>query len=166
MSSCALCSAPVKLKGLCRKHYDQERRKTLIKSPEQAERDRAASRAWKQANREHKLAYDRQWRADNPEKSTAKSRRDTAARRAAKAGVESIPFTEDELLSLYGTDCHICLEPIDMTAPRLIGRPGWERGLHIDHLVPLAKGGPNTLANCRPSHGRCNLIKRDRSATL
>jgi len=31
--------------------------------------------------------------------------------------------------------------------------------LHIDHLVPLAKGGSDTLENVRPAHGICNLRK-------
>jgi len=49
--------------------------------------------------------------------------------------------------------------PIDLSAPRQCGKPGWDNGLHIDHLYPLSKGGSDNLDNVRPAHGRCNVIK-------
>ena len=74
--------------------------------------------------------------------------------------VRSVYFTNDELLALYGTDCHICDEPIDLTVPnRRAGSPGWERALHRDHLIALTNGGEDTIENCRPSHALCNLRK-------
>jgi len=33
-------------------------------------------------------------------------------------------------------------------------------GLHIDHVMPLSKGGPDTLENVRPAHGSCNVKKQ------
>ena len=64
-----------------------------------------------------------------------------------------------QVLEVYGTDCHICKNPIDLDAPRKVGIPGWERALHIDHVHPLSKGGLDTIENVRPSHGKCNVIK-------
>jgi 5-methylcytosine-specific restriction endonuclease McrA len=72
-------------------------------------------------------------------------------------------YTETEVLDRYGTVCHICNTEIDMSAPRGTGKPGWEKGLQIDHVIPLSKGGDHTIENVRPSHGHCNLTK---SATL
>ena len=46
-----------------------------------------------------------------------------------------------------------------MNAPRQTGLDGWENGLQIDHLIPISKGGPDTLINVRPTHGLCNLRK-------
>ena len=31
--------------------------------------------------------------------------------------------------------------------------------VHIDHIVPYSKGGPNTLANLQVAHSRCNIRK-------
>lgn len=80
-------------------------------------------------------------------------------RRALKSGADSDPFTVGIVLEVWGTDCHICGNPIDLGAPRRSGDPGWELGLHLDHVVPLSRGGTDTLENVRPSHGRCNLCK-------
>ena len=81
-------------------------------------------------------------------------------RRAMEMGVLSIPYSEQSVLDLYGTNCHICCIEIDLLAPRQAGRfDGWEMGLHIDHLIPISSGGTNTLHNVRPAHARCNLQK-------
>ena len=68
-------------------------------------------------------------------------------------------YSDADVLSTYGLDCHICQIPIDLNAPRRVGRDGWEKGLHIDHVYPLSKGGLDILENVRPAHGKCNIIK-------
>ena len=84
----------------------------------------------------------------------------TARRRAKVRGnAVGAPFTSDDVLALYGTDCHLCLEPINLSAPRRPPAEGWQRGLNIDHVQPLAQGGEHSLENCRPSHAKCNLQK-------
>lgn len=87
------------------------------------------------------------------------ARRAFARRKARKLQNGFEHYTENDVLGLYGTECHICAGPIDLDAPRSIGRMGWENSLHIDHLVPLSKGGSDTIDNVRPSHGKCNLSK-------
>lgn len=71
-------------------------------------------------------------------------------------------FSVNTVLQTYGTDCHLCGYPIDLNAPRLAGRPGWELSLHIDHVVPMSKGGHDALENVRPAHGKCNVVKSNR----
>ena len=68
-------------------------------------------------------------------------------------------YTEKQVLEKYGTNCYLCGEPIDMNAPRSAKTPGWEYGLHIEHVIDMAFGGPDTLDNVRPSHALCNLKK-------
>ena len=68
-------------------------------------------------------------------------------------------YSDKDVLEAYGLDCHICQTPIDLDAPRQVGKDGWEKGLHIDHVYPLSKGGLDTLENVRPAHGKCNVIK-------
>jgi 5-methylcytosine-specific restriction endonuclease McrA len=68
-------------------------------------------------------------------------------------------WSRDMVLETYGTTCHICKATIDLTAPRQVGVPGWESGLHLDHIIPISKGGKDTLENVRPAHAYCNQRK-------
>ena len=80
-------------------------------------------------------------------------------KRAKEYGARHIPYTYQEVLDLYGAICHICNEDINLNAPKSVGKFGWERGLHLDHVIPLSKGGEDTIENIRPAHGQCNLRK-------
>lgn len=124
----------------------------LVKNPDKA---RAAVARWREKNREYDLERTRQYHREHPEKRSEWNNR----RRARRLGNGFEPYTEQQVLDMYGIDCHLCGEPIDLEAGRQIGKVGWEKGLHIDHLLPMAKGGPDTLENVRPSHGKCNLLK-------
>ena len=118
---------------------------------------------WRHKNRDHANAYQRNLRKDNPrwlELHNATARR----RRARIRGQGFEFFTETDVLNKYGNICHICAIEIDISAPRG-GRSkgalelGWELGLHIDHVIPISKGGSDTLDNVRPAHAICNLRK-------
>ena len=115
--------------------------------------------AWCEANKESKAAKQTVYRAANPDI----SRRAQARRRALRLGNGWERYTEQQVLEIYGTDCHICNLPIDLSAPRLIGEQGWENGLHIDHIIPISKGGADMLSNVSPAHGTCNVKKRNKS---
>jgi HNH endonuclease len=71
-------------------------------------------------------------------------------------------FTTEMIVEAYGNICYLCGEAIDLSAKRGVGQAGWEKGLHIDHVIPVSKGGSNTLENLRPTHGLCNIVKRDK----
>lgn len=107
-----------------------------------------------------KIEYHREkgkrYRAENPDKINAIARRKRAKKRAN--GWEK--YTEAQVLEMHGAVCHICGDPIDLTLDRRIGTEGWEMSLHIDHVIPISKGGPDKLSNVKPSHGKCNLKKR------
>lgn len=81
-------------------------------------------------------------------------------RRALEAKVYSERYTETEVLNRWGSNCHLCGGPIDLDAPRAAKNgQGWEKGLHLDHVVPISYGGPDILENVKPSHGICNLSR-------
>lgn len=82
-----------------------------------------------------------------------------ARRKNALLSNQGDVYTEYQVLITYGALCHICNEVIDLTAPRLTGQTGWQRGLHIDHLIPLAKDGADSIENVRPAHAICNIKK-------
>lgn len=63
----------------------------------------------------------------------------------------------DEVVRTYGSNCHICEQPIDPSLPRTS-----KLGLTVDHVIPLSKGGPDTIDNLRPAHWSCNNRKSDK----
>jgi 5-methylcytosine-specific restriction endonuclease McrA len=74
-------------------------------------------------------------------------------------GAKQEPYTYKDVLEKYGSICHLCEKPIDLSAPRGTGLDGWEQGLQVDHVIALSRGGDDTLANVRPAHGKCNILK-------
>lgn len=169
----------------------RNREKTAIQQAryykENVERISKREKSARLANPEHKRELGKAWRLAHPERAREMSRDDYAkhkekrkaahalwrinnptslhrtdhARRARKRNAPSEPYTVQQILGLYGTDCHLCGEPIDLNAPRSQRFPGWERGLHLDHVIPLSKGGSNLISNVKPSHGKCNIAKKD-----
>ncbi|CAB4123862.1 HNHc domain containing protein [uncultured Caudovirales phage] len=112
-------------------------------------------REYYEANKEHIRDMNKLWRAANPSKRREAERRS----RARHFNVEYEYYTEQQVYELYGHTCYLCGTEIDMMATRIIGQPGWEQGYHLEHVVPLSRGGADTLDNVRPSHGVCNLRK-------
>jgi 5-methylcytosine-specific restriction endonuclease McrA len=110
--------------------------------------------------REHRLKKQKANYQKNLEHKRELTKRKGHRRRARLRGSKVEPYVIAQVLEAYGTDCHICKEPIDMKAPRSVGKEkGWEKGLHIDHLIPISQGGSDTLENVRPAHGLCNVSK-------
>lgn len=52
--------------------------------------------------------------------------------------------------------CALCGQPIDYSLHHLD-----PMAFTVDHIVPLAKGGTDTLDNKQPAHRRCNRTKGD-----
>jgi 5-methylcytosine-specific restriction endonuclease McrA len=72
-------------------------------------------------------------------------------------------YTQEQIVSVYGSNCYLCQQPIDFEASSKVGVEGWEFSYHPDHVIPLSKGGLDVMENLRPSHGQCNIRK---AATL
>ena len=67
-------------------------------------------------------------------------------RRARKHGAFVEDVNRDILYEMYGGMCGICKEFI-------------EGDFHVDHVIPLSKGGLHCYANVQPAHPACNLRK-------
>lgn len=107
---------------------------------------------YKQKSREYSIKYkERKYSLDRK-------------RRAKKYNTRYEIYTSDDVLNLYGKNCFICGDVINL---EVSGRPGhqdgWEYGLNLDHVVPLSRGGHDTLDNIRPTHAICNLRKHANS---
>ena len=118
---------------------------------------REAQRQWWRDRRashgKHINILRRAWRARTPN-----ANRNRMHRANANGGIVGY-YSDQDVLDIYGTDCYLCGEPIDLIANRQCGKPGWEKAFHVEHMIPLSKGGPDTIENVRPSHGQCNIIK-------
>lgn len=83
-------------------------------------------------------------------------------RRAMEADVYSEKYSRTDVLTKWGTDCHLCAKPIDLEAPAHSSQATadeWKWGLHLDHVIPISIGGPDILENVKPAHATCNLSR-------
>lgn len=90
----------------------------------------------------------RRYRERHPERVVALRKAEKFRRKARTVG----EFTADEWLARfqqYDGRCHWCGQKIS-------GSP------HADHLIPLSRGGTNTISNIVPSCATCNLSKNDK----
>lgn len=94
-------------------------------------------------NRKERIAAVRQWMKDNPYKVLDIQRK----RRAVKIGVDADDISRQLVFERDEGICGICNEVVDPD--------DW----HLDHIVPLAKGGPHIYENVQVSHPSCNLHK-------
>jgi 5-methylcytosine-specific restriction endonuclease McrA len=114
---------------------------------------RIQTKIYREKNKEKISELKKAWTKANPHRANATKRRYRVSKR--NGIVEK--YTDDQVLAKYGTDCYLCQEPIDLNIPRT--EP---KGLNIEHVIPIVKGGPDTLENVRPSHRNCNLSKHDK----
>ena len=139
-------------------------------SRENAEQNRARVKAWRANDpsrakamkadyyQRNKKVIREKWREsykENPAKWMISKRR----RRAREHEVPTEKYTWQDVVKKWGSNCHICGEAIDLLANRRPGLLGWERGLHLDHVIPIRLKGPDTLDNVKPAHGLCNIKK-------
>jgi 5-methylcytosine-specific restriction endonuclease McrA len=101
----------------------------------------------------------KKWYHENIDSAREINRRASRKRNALKKNNGVSFYTENEVIDIYGTKCHICKNEIDFLAPRRVGARNWQNSLHIDHVVPISKGGKDSIENVKPSHALCNIIK-------
>jgi len=61
-------------------------------------------------------------------------------------------------LKRSGAGCGICGQPIDYSLPHLD-----PMAFVVDHVIPLAAGGPDELGNKQAAHRTCNRSKGART---
>lgn len=71
----------------------------------------------------------------------------SAKRRArlSEATVELV--SRSSVIARDGKVCYLCLRPVD------------DANIHLDHVIPLSRGGAHTMGNLRVACAPCNLAK-------
>lgn len=125
-------------------HKNPERSREIKKRYEErhAERLAARKRELYLQNRDTILQQTAQWRMDNMVASREIKRRHRASKRGVFVDRIDVERLEGRM-AYFGNRCYICGGPFE----------------HIDHVKPLAAGGPHLLSNLRPACRRCNSKK-------
>jgi hypothetical protein len=63
------------------------------------------------------------------------------------------------LLKRDGMNCYLCDVPVNFRAPYIQGQEGWEWFPHLEHVIPVSKGGTDELDNIKLAHAKCNRDK-------
>jgi 5-methylcytosine-specific restriction endonuclease McrA len=114
-------------------------------------------RKYRAANAEKIRKKVRQWQEANPDKTRVGKLKAARARRARKFDAFVEHVDPQVVFGRDGWTCHICGELID---PELKFPDPLSASL--DHIIPLAKGGEHSYANCATSHLGCNMRKSAR----
>ena len=165
--SCTKCG---QVKIINSQNFYSDKSQSSSWKPECRECTLALKRIYYQNNKDKLRQRSKDYRANNPEKwkqvragyrkrNPEKVQADRRIRYARKFGGSHKFYTVQEVLNLYGTNCHLCDLPIDLNAPRHTAKPGYQYGLHIDHVIRLADGGHDVIENVRPAHAICNQQK-------
>lgn len=100
-----------------------------------------------------------QYQADNPDKKRAKDHRRRARKRAAEgthtAAEMREQFTRQKGVCYY-CDCKL-IHPFEPKPKTTV-----KRVAHWEHIIPLARGGRNSLDNLVWACANCNLSKNDK----
>lgn len=90
------------------------------------------------------------WAAANPEKIKRIQRKHRLTREARKRSAFVEAVDPQRVFARSEGICGICYEPVDHAE-------GW----HVDHIIPLSKGGAHSYANTQLAHAVCNVKKAD-----
>jgi 5-methylcytosine-specific restriction endonuclease McrA len=128
----------------------------------------ASIRKWQQENSEKWVKYVREWQKANPEKRLASERRynskhpDAVRRkrhnRRARIRGNGGTYTLKELNDLFEKQegfCFYCGELLYVS---------FDREVHVDHMIPLSRGGSNSIENIVLSCATCNLEKNTKTS--
>jgi len=120
--------------------------------PDVRERRRVATREFKrilrstEEGRAKNAAIVKAWRERNPEIARQRGQNANLKRKAQKRGNDSRRVTTAEVSRLLSQPCVNCES---------------REHIHIDHIIPLSRGGRHAIGNLQPLCSFCNLSKNN-----
>lgn len=131
---------------------EQERKRVRVNYQRFAPMRRHYRKDYYYANRETEIQSVADWRKKNPNKVKIYSKRGKAIRRARILG-NGGSHTSADIAALYAEQEGRCAYCGITVFWDIVG------DVHIDHVVPLARGGANDLSNLAIACADCNLSK-------
>lgn len=114
------------------------------------EKDRQAKRNWQKNNPDRLRAAVRAWHARNPERALVYAGKRRAIKQAATVHLEGV----NELYAFIRNSVKIrCFYCTNFVAGK---------DVHVDHFIPLSRGGKHSVENLRASCAGCNLTKHNK----
>lgn len=120
------------------KHAEKIREARLSKKDEAA----AYHREWRKLNPEKVTKYRKSWRERHPDELQLLG----SIRRAKMRGIKIV---KEDIHNWYSKECGVCDNLI-------------EGKFHIDHIVPLSRGGLHVVTNLQLAHPSCNTRKHNK----
>lgn len=126
-------------------HNNLERARETARKWQRENKDRVyqIKKRFAENNPEKLKEYQDRWNKANPEK--VKMRADRRRAKKKDAFVENVSSLV--VLELDDGICGICGKDVDPT------------NFHIDHVIPLARGGEHSYNNSQVAHPKCNQMK-------
>lgn len=105
------------------------------------EQFKANQRSWRRRNVEHIAELARKYKEEHPEQRRAAHSRRRSRKKNANGATSKEQFKSR--IEMFGGMCTYCDSEYE----------------HMDHVIPLSKGGTNWPANLRPACAKCNTSK-------
>lgn len=162
-SECKFCHNAAR-KRYCERNLgkNKEYLHKLYADPEYYERHKANVRAYYHKNRDECNARHKEWAKRNPHYQRDRYRNDpecrardlaySKKRRALRRGASTAELVDRQaIIERDNATCYLC------------GRgPLTDSEIHLDHVIPLSKGGPHAPDNLKVTCVSCNLSKGDK----
>lgn len=129
--TCLICTKKAFQKGYCQSHYMCWYRDTLAE-PTCIDCGKVIESHYRKYCDEHKLA--------------ARRLASTASQHRRRASIR-VPYDRFSIYRLDGGTCYLCQSVVEFNSG------------HLDHILPLARGGHDADYNVAIVHSRCNQIK-------
>lgn len=123
----------------CRKAAAAKQARFRAKNPEKS---KATYTRWLSRNPGANYQATKKWRANNPDAVLAANER----RRALKANAPTFAITAKDVEKLLRKPCAYC------------GKPSQ----HLDHVIPLSRGGSHSIGNLVQACASCNTSKNNK----
>jgi len=119
-------------------------------NPEYRAKIKRQNERWRLNNKERFAENGRKWRKNNPGKYHALLHKRRARQLNATVNPQSIQIFIEGIRKSKSVKCYYCEKPV----------PG--KKAHIDHMMPLSKGGPHSVENLCASCPHCNHTKHSK----
>lgn len=109
---------------------------------------RAREERYREQNPERIRAIKRKWKKNNPD--ADRNYRERRRMRLYGSDAPAQKIDRNKVIERDNAICHLCWMPCEL------------EDIHLDHIVPVAKGGSHTYNNIAVSHSWCNQRKADK----